>query len=163
MAKRYVFKMKGWTDYFILSISKTRKQMHNDIIKVSNGVGDKCDFVVENAAALVKSMDSLDSNGNLLHSLCFLNVEDLTFNIIVHECVHLAINREAISLRFGLDYSKMDRSDEERLAYYTGEITEAVTVFLKNNGYLDNKAWKAKPTVEWEMCGEVLSQTIKLA
>jgi len=158
-----MFKRKGWTDYFIVSVSKTRKQMHNDILKISKNMGYGCDYVEDGVGALVKSVDRLDSAGNLLFSVCFLNQEDLTLNIIIHESIHIGMNHEEIALRFGLNYDHLDNVDEERLAYFIGETTEALIQMLKEEKYIDNKVWKAKETVEWDYKGTLLPSCAKQA
>jgi hypothetical protein len=156
-----MFKRKGWTDYFIISISKTRKQMHKDILSISQTMGDTCDYIEEGVGALVKAVDKLDKAGNLLFSVCFLNMEDLTFNIIMHECVHIGMNHEEIACRFGLDYGHIDNVDEERLAYFVGETAEAILQLLKKEKYITNMTWTIKETVEWEYKGMYLPKAVK--
>lgn len=151
-----MFKREGWSDYFVLSISKTRKQMHKDVIKFSNNIGQFCNYVEDNVAAIVKRMDTVDEVGNLLFAICFFNIEDLTLNTIVHECVHIALAHEEMVLRFELNYQGDDYTDEERLAYFIGETTEAVLQLLKKEKYIDSKIWKAGDRVRWEYKGLVV-------
>jgi hypothetical protein len=71
----------------------------------------------------------------------FLNEKEMTYNTIIHECIHAAFAHEKYIERFELDYSGEDditfgASHEERLAYYMGWLAAEVLQLLKKQGYL---------------------------
>jgi hypothetical protein len=69
----------------------------------------------------------------------FLNEEKLRHEVIVHECLHLAMAHERLVLRFNGDYGRQVSNDEERLCYYHGEAVEVVYEVLRENGHMKRR------------------------
>jgi hypothetical protein len=70
------------------------------------------------------------------YGIIFLNEQNLTFNVIIHECLHSSLAHERDIERYKMDYGDdTDIEHEERFAYYHGWLAAEVLRVLKENKY----------------------------
>ena len=129
----YDIRRPGWGDLFKLHISFDAAEMCAKVrrmaakLNYSNTEGD--------LEAIVLPIYTILSDGIIAHM--FLNQDNLTHGIIAHECLHVGMARERFLLRFGMDYGDglTPLDNEERLAYYVGDIVELVTECLTGHQF----------------------------
>jgi hypothetical protein len=77
-----------------------------------------------------------DKNKDWFSSL-FINLEDLEYSLLAHECLHLAINNENKVVKFTGNYSTYvddGNSPEERLCYKMQTYLSVIINACKNKG-----------------------------
>jgi hypothetical protein len=137
----YYLARPGYRDYYEVHVSKTMKIMHNHIKKLCQDVGAPVNPDLPNIEAMVKPMfrwvrtERRDSG---LYCYLFLNEENLDERTIAHECLHVAMCHERCVNEFRMAYSDdmFDTDDEERLAYFLGDVVRAVYMVLRKGKHL---------------------------
>ena len=137
----YDLRRPGYRDYYEMHVSKTMKIMHDHIAKLCGDIGVPVNPSLPDIQAMVKPMfrwirtEKRDSG---LYCYLFLNEEHLDERTIAHECLHVAMCHERCVLEFRMNYAEdmFDTDDEERLAYFLGDVVEGVYCALRKGKHL---------------------------
>lgn len=134
MTKHYI-RREGWYDYFIVKIYKSARNMRIGITKDGGEPDNTCVGLVRPTNRLIKEGYVGEFTSNMFATM-YLNEEYLTIDIISHECTHMAFAHERFVARYRMDYGAQCGRQEERLAYYLGDISMAVVRMLRRGGYI---------------------------
>jgi hypothetical protein len=130
---------KGYDSFFILRIYNNTANLAaaaNEYYRENNQpetvFGDDFAGLVIEPKKLGEQVD-LDGNTSINFALCLLSRDDLSYSIIAHECLHLALSNERLLKRYNGGYPNQDvsfgYSHEERLSYcleaYVSGVIEA--------------------------------------
>ena len=129
----YDIRRPGWADYFQLHVSGTAEEMYHRAKRIAKPLSFT--GISDDDAAMVLPIYTICSDGLIAHMM--LCQEYLSHGIIAHECLHVGMARERFLLRFGMDYGDglTPLDNEERLAYYVGDIVELVTECLTGHQF----------------------------
>jgi len=131
----------AFLDYFELHVSGTRRAMNRHVEDWSKRRG----VHVEHKAATqglvqptsIRMHPAVDDDEwrSRCFARMFLNEEDLSEQVAVHECLHVAMAHERHVHHFRMDYGNEIDEHEERLCHYHGKVVEAVMDLLREEGH----------------------------
>ena len=135
MTKVYRMNHPGYTDWYELHVSNTRKVMQNHIAKQFKewGISKHLPDGMDNTAGMVHPI--IDTTGQFC--TMFLCEEYLGVGTVTHECLHAAMAHERWIAHFAMNYGDgmTELEDEERLAYRLTDIVNQVYDVLFANGH----------------------------
>jgi hypothetical protein len=83
----------------------------------------------------VNTFDDKTGNRDPLFSVVHLNENNLGGGVVGHECLHVALAHERMTM-FGMQYGEECGTDEERLAYLLTDIIKGVYSALYDNKHI---------------------------
>ena len=124
--------------YFDVQVHETKDQMHAAIQEWYEGIEDPnkysdCLGMVCPSMNLMVDGEDLIAKGN--YAMVFLNEEHLTFEILTHECGHIAFAYERSVSEFDMSYGESCGENEERFAYALGRISAGLIETLIQGGH----------------------------
>jgi hypothetical protein len=147
--REFEIRRPGFTDYLTLRVFKSPGAMRRGYRAEYENWFKKFDENGLDAAIGIcfktPYMENKHNNKELMtcNNFCiiFLNEKEMSYNTVIHECVHAAFAHEKYIERFALDYSGEEDitfgcSHEERLCYYTGWLAAEALRVLRKQGYL---------------------------
>lgn len=131
MTKKFQIRRDGFLDYFEVHLSDTLDEMHKHGSRCSLDASDKEDKdITEKHLAYIVPVDFYSLDKEVCFAVLHISKEDLTYYIISHECLHIALFHERLISRYNMVYNEYTEH-EERLAYYHGFVVDSVITLLK--------------------------------
>lgn len=136
-----VIKMQkpGWNDWWELRVAKTQKEMMQDIRAYDKSIGKEEEFF-DDLLGRVSPIFGFSSIENPKFAVMFLNEQNLTVDVISHECLHLAMAHERIihfSMWYGDGFESLE--DEERMGHYMTSCIRGIYATLIAQKVIDPK------------------------
>jgi len=138
----YEMRRDGWRSYFELHVHPTVKSMRKTLAEDPFFNSDGLD-TTDGCVCPVSTMDTKTGERDGLFAYMHLNEEHLGVGIVSHECLHVALAHERMTM-FGMRYGDECGKDEERLAYLLTDIIRGVYDILYEHGHIKPDSGRAK-------------------
>jgi hypothetical protein len=137
--REFFITREGYKDYLTVRVYKTCKAMHIGSKKTEAhykykdaNAPDAGAFFI--ASPVSKCKKTYCESTPEMYGIILLNEENLTNELIAHECLHAALAHERLINRYMLDYYK-ENGEEERLCWYFQWLYANVIFALKDEGF----------------------------
>jgi len=136
-----VFDVKVYERYdviFRLAVCGTRKEMHAAIAAVAKKQGGVND-ATPGTMGMFRPMPGIASKNipgigySNIFGTMFLNLADLTDEVIVHECAHAAFTREFNIRSYTGPFDDDGFDEQEEYCYFIGKAAAKVREIIKQN------------------------------
>ena len=128
--KKYAICRTGWLDYFTVKVYSNVKHMRIGITRDGGTPDGSCIALVQPAVSMTNPRHIGEFTSNMFATM-YLNEDHMGRDILVHECLHVALAHERFVERFRMYYGLECGAQEERLAYYLSEIYVELTRRLR--------------------------------
>jgi hypothetical protein len=140
--KEYSIQRPGFTDRVEVRVYKNAQKMRNGNLLEQRKYYKRFNIAPDNAIGIFFRSPAFKPKGNEnvfsgeTVGIIFLNEQNLTYDVIIHECCHCAFAHEKDINCYKMDYGDdADIEHEERFCYYLDWLAAEVLQLLKQQGY----------------------------